>query len=236
MEISVVIPVYNEKNLIEQVLRELYEEVLSRFSNYEVIVINDASTDGTEEVLNKLKKELSDLEIITFTKNQGHGPAIRKGFELAQGEFVFHNDSDGQHQMKEFWKLWPLRDKADLIVGIRKHRNDPLPRIIGSRILRYLIFFLFGIYLKDANSPFKIIRSSFLKRCLNIVAPNVFAPSILFSITARYLKVRMIEIPVMHRIRQGGKSVLNFKRILKAAKRCWCDLLDLHKKLKTVER
>ena len=54
MEISVVIPVYNEKNLIEQVLRELYEEVLSRFSNYEVIVINDASTDGTEKMLNKL--------------------------------------------------------------------------------------------------------------------------------------------------------------------------------------
>lgn len=222
MQLSVVMPVYNEEECIEEVVRSIDREIVSKLESCEFIVVDDGSRDGTARVLERMKSSMPRLRVLTQVPNQGHGPAIRRGFEEASGEFVFHIDSDNQFEVEEFWRFWELRADADLILGYRRVRHDPLHRLILTRIVRALLLVLFGSYLRDSNVPFKLIRAERLRELLAAIPPDAFAPSILIAGLAALRGLRLHQLPVTHLPRLTGQcSIVRWKLLRSCCLSAW---------------
>lgn len=228
MKWSVVMPVYNEAAIIETVVRSFEEKVLSRLSDSEFILVDDASKDQTPAILDRLAKEFKNIRVIHAAKNGGHGRALLTGYREAAGDAVFHCDSDNQHDPMDFWKLEPHLAEADVVIGVREERNDPVSRQVISRINRLLCRLLFNSPLKDHNSPFKIHHRRALGEILAIVAAREpFAPSIHMAIAAQALDLKIREIPIRHLPRLTGTISIVRWKLLKVCLRTACELWTL---------
>lgn len=225
-------PVYNEEEILERTVREHYGEIIEAIAGSEFIIVDDCSTDDSPKILENLEKELSGIKVIRPGKNGGHGKALRLAFENASCDLIFHTDSDYQNNPKDFWKLYNEIEENDLIIGCRTIRHDPFHRLVITRIVRLVNLVSFGYYLKDANSPFKLIRKKCLMDCLESISPEAFAPSILLALTAKWKGYRVMEIPVEHFERKTGKvSIANWK-IVKACLISFSDTIKLRQNLK----
>lgn len=213
--VSIVMPVYNEEEIIEKTVRDYHAEIVQRLPESEMVIVDDCSTDNTHEILKKLSKELDNIRILKPARNGGHGKALRLAYENAAKTLVFHTDSDYQFDPKDFWKLYSELERYDLIIGCRTIRHDPLPRLVITNILRLSNIVLFGFNIRDANCPFRIIRKECLEECLKIIDPNAFAPSIMLAITARWKGYRVKEVPVTHLPRLTGEVSIKKWKLLK---------------------
>ena len=227
MSLSVVMPVYNEQEIIEEVIRSIYRKIVSKIPDSEFIIVNDRSTDNTLNILKKLSRELKKIRIITPEKNGGHGKAIRLGFLNAKKDWIFHIDSDAEYDPSEFWKLDELKGKYDIILGYRKRRKDPLNRLVTTRLARLVNFILFGSLIKDTNSAFKLMNRKVLHHIISVLPDDAFAYSILISIMGRHLGYRIMEIPVTHFGRKAGKRHYIGWKLMKGVFRGGKDMLSL---------
>lgn len=234
--VSVVMPVYNEEEIIEKTVRDYHSEIVNSLPGSELIIVNDCSTDNTPVILAKLAEELQGITVIKPDKNGGHGKALRLAYENATKSLVFHTDSDYQFDPKDFWKLYEEIDKNDLVIGYRAIRHDPLPRLVITNILRLSNVALFGFNIRDANSPFRIIRKDCLDECLKIIDPEVFASSIMLAITARWLGYRVRELPVTHLPRLTGEVSIKKWKLLKACMLSLSQNVELKKALGNYNR
>ena len=233
MSVSIVMPCYNEEAVIERVIKDYYCEVIAKIDDSELIVIDDCSKDNTYNILNCLKDELPKLKILRTPINSGHGKAIALGYKSAEKEFVLQTDSDGQSESSDFWKLYSLKDDYDLILGFRKQRSDPVSRMIITKVLRLINFFLFGVWIIDVNCPFRLIRKTALIELLEPVDKEALTPNIMISIIAKKKNTRMIEVPITHYKRKTGQvSITNWKLIKFIIKVFW-QLLVLKRCVKT---
>lgn len=229
--VSIVMPVYNEEEILERTVREHYAEIIEALPGSEFIIVDDCSTDKSALILERLEKELSAIKVLRPKRNSGHGKALRLAFENARCELIFHTDSDYQNNPKDFWKLYSESEDNDLIIGCRTVRHDPLHRLIITRIVRVANLVSFGNYLKDANSPFKLVKRECLRDCLESISPDAFAPSILLALSAKWKGYRVKELPVEHYPRKTGKvSIANLK-IIKACLISYSDTIKLRKTL-----
>lgn len=206
--LSLVMPAYNEADIIEGTVREWYQGVIQRLPGSELIVVNDCSTDATDEVLNGLARHLPALRILTPDHNGGHGQALRYGFDHAGHAWVFQTDSDRQQLATDFWKLWDLRQGNDFVMGVRSSRADGLIRRVITAIMRLANFALWGIWIRDANCPFKLMRRDALEAVLRKVPRDSFIPMVMASVLARKMGYRVIEVNVQHLPRRGGQQSL----------------------------
>jgi dolichol-phosphate mannosyltransferase len=234
---SLVMPVYNEEGIIETVVDSFQEAVLSSLPHAEFILVNDASRDNTESILNKLAHKYPNLKVIHRDKNGGHGKALLTGYRASKGDFIFHCDSDNQHDPADFWSLAKLMEENDVVLGVRVHRTDPFHRKIITLFNRSLCLILFGSPLRDHNTPFKIHSRSALEKILAIVAPREpFAPSIEMAIAAQALNLKIAEISVRHYPRKTGTiSIIRWK-LLQACWRVLNELLTLKGELTRLKR
>ena len=142
--VSVVLPVYNEAEIIEEVIREYYDEIIRKYPNSEFIIAEDGSNDGTKEILTELSKEIP-MRLVMGPERKGYLHGVRDALLLAKNETVFFSDSDGQHDPRDFWKLLKKIENYDLVCGMRVKRHDPLSRKILTRFYNRLIWFFFSI-------------------------------------------------------------------------------------------
>ena len=213
--VSIVMPVYNEEEVLEKTVREHYYEIIDQLPGSEIVVVDDCSTDSCPQILKKLEEELPHIRVLKPSANMGHGKALRLAFENTRCDFIFHTDSDYQNNPKDFWKLYEEIDRNDLVIGYRAKRHDPVHRLIITNLLKLVNLIFFGFYIRDANSPFKIIRKECLVECLKLINPEAFAPSILLAVTAKWKGFRVKEIVVEHYPRTTGKvSIANLKIIM----------------------
>ncbi len=220
-------PVYNEEEILEKTVREHYSEIIEAIPGSEFIIVDDCSTDDSPVILKRLEKELPGIKVLRPEQNGGHGKALRLAFENASRDLIFHTDSDYQNNPKDFWKLYAEIDNYDLIIGYRSSRHDPIHRLMITRIVRLVSLVSFGSYIKDANSPFKLIKKECLTDCLASIDPEAFAPSILLALTAKWKGYRLLELPVEHFERKTGKvSIANWK-IIKACLISFSDTIKL---------
>ncbi|MBI3026894.1 glycosyltransferase family 2 protein [Candidatus Woesearchaeota archaeon] len=220
-------PVYNEQEIIGEVVRSVYAKIINKIPDSEFIIVNDCSTDNTLKVLKKLSKEFKKIRIITPEKNGGHGKAIRLGFLNARKDWIFHIDSDNEYDPAEYWKLDKLREKYDIILGHRKSRNDPLHRLVLTRVARLINFLLFGSLIKDTNSAFKLINRKAAQHIISVLPEDAFAYSILMSMMGRNLGYNIMEIPVTHFGRKSGKRHYLGLKLAKGVIRGGTDMLSL---------
>lgn len=202
--VSIVLPVHNEKEGIEEVIRAIHKNVFSRLKDAEFIVAEDGSTDGTKEVLSRLAKEIP-IRLVSSNDRKGYSKAVYDALGLAKKEVVFFLDSDGQHKESDFWKLMPFINDFDIVTGYKCPRSDPPVRLFISRVMNTLIFFMFGVFFRDINSGFKLFRSQALKEVLSRYEGLDFI-STEFLIKACLLNLQVAEVPVLHYERKFGES------------------------------
>jgi glycosyltransferase involved in cell wall biosynthesis len=202
--VSIVLPVHNEREGIEEVIRAIHKNVFSRLRDAEFIVAEDGSTDGTKEVLSRLAKEIP-IRLVSSNDRKGYARAAYDALGLATKEVVFFLDSDGQHKESDFWKLLPFINDFDIVTGYKCPRSDSPVRLFISRVMNTLIFFVFGPFFRDINSGFKLFRREALKTLLEKYEGLDFI-STEFLIKAFILKMPVAEVPVLHYERKFGES------------------------------
>lgn len=224
--VSVVMPAYNEEDIIEEVARKCATYLETVCPDYEVVIVNDGSKDRTAEILDKLHAENPKIRPI-HQENKGYGGALQAGFKNAHKGYVFFMDSDNQFDIHEMDRLIPHLAEVDVVLGYRKDRQDHLGRKFNALGWKTLVNLLFQLGVKDIDCAFKIFKHDKLQLALPESEGAMINTEMLVKLKRR--GVKWVEVPVTHYPRVGGKATgANLKVIAKAFK----ELLKLHGKLK----
>lgn len=230
--LSIVMPVFNEQDVIADVLSE-FAQVLQRFERPEFIVVNDCSTDQTGMILQSVQTLIPYLRVINLPQNRGHGAALARAFREATGELIFHCDSDRQFVAEDFWLLYQKMEEEglDAVIGWRGKRKDPFARLLLSRLLQTFLLLLFGVLLPDSNSPFRLYRRKALDRLLLVLPVQPMVPSILMAVGAKKMKMNVGWVEVRHRARTTGKSFLRSWKIFRLCIPAFREVLQFKRQL-----
>lgn len=228
LQLVVVIPVYNEQDCIKKVLLEQLDFFRGLQLSFRILIVNDGSKDNTLNVLTSLSESHKEL-VIHSQENGGHGSAIMKGYQLAlelNPDWIFQTDSDDHFNIMEFNKLWIKRNESDFILANRVGRQDPFYRILISRMLSTLVKLFLGSGASDLNNPFRLMKASFLQKCVSLLAPHkFFAPNVFITIIGLSQGHKAYNIPVSHRSRHTGVNSLNLAKFAKACTRSLFELI-----------
>ena len=206
--LSVVVPVYNERPVIELLLADV-KALTDALPGAEIVVVDDASTDGTAAALDRARRDTPNLRVIRQRRNGGHGPAVIAAISASTGNWIFQIDSDGQFDVAQFWELWSRRHDADLVLGFRAERCDPRYRIALSGCVAAAVSLLAGRRVRDPNIPFRLYRRSLWDELEPLVPDDTLIPSIFVSLGALVRGRRIVEVSVRHRPRPHGRSTLH---------------------------
>ena len=217
LDLMVVMPVYNEEECIEAVVRSWREKIATLTPNFVILVLNDGSKDGTAAALQSFEGD-AQVRVINKT-NSGHGPTILQGYRIAaaEAEWVFQCDSDDELPPDYFPRLWEKRAKYDALFGIRAHREQDSARRLLSAGSRLVVKTLFGRGVRDVNTPYRLLRSSILKPLAEAIPDDTFAPNIIISGVFSRRKLRIYNTPVPHENRKTGTASLTSSKVWKVA-------------------
>lgn len=209
MDLSVIIPVYNEEANLEPLLQETRSVLEGTGKSYEVIVVDDGSTDGTYSVLSCAHKNEPRIKTLRFKRNYGQTAAVAAGLTYAQGDVIVAMDGDGQNDPKDIPALLKKLDEGfDLVSGWRSPRHDPFwSRQLPSQIANGLISWMTQVKLHDYGCTLKAIRSEVAKEIKLYGEMHRFIPAIAYERGAR-----IAEIKVNHRPRKWGESKYGIAR------------------------
>lgn len=217
--LAAVMPVYNEAEVIEALILDLERELVPVVEGLLVVVVDDASTDETPAILERLAADRPWLRIERPVRNAGHGPSVVRGVGLAGAEWIFQIDSDGQFVVSEFTRLWERREDGDLVLGIRVDRHDPPHRLALSRTVRIATSLLAGRRVRDANTPFRLVRHTVWDDLRAFVDGGTLAPNIFVTLGAAVRGWRIVEVPVTHLPRETGTVSLRALRLVRFSAR-----------------
>jgi len=209
MDLSVIVPVYNEEQNVEPLLRETGSVLKPLGKKYEIIVVDDGSTDGTYPILHRLHKEDPRIKVLRLRRNFGQTAAVAAGLDYAGGEVIVAMDGDGQNDPKDIPALLSkLEQGFDLVSGWRSPRRDPFwTRRLPSHVANGLISWITRVKLHDYGCTLKAIRRELAKDLRLYGEMHRFIPAIAYERGAR-----LAEIKVRHRPRQWGKSKYGIAR------------------------
>ncbi len=209
MKLSVVVPVYNEKNTIEEIIRRIkaVEDI-----DKEIILVNDASKDGTTEILKKLESEQPDLKIIYKEVNEGKGAALRDGFKHTTGDYVIVQDADLEYDPQDYKKLLRAleEEKVQVVYGSRfsgSYEQMSTLHYWGNKILTLLTNIFYGVMLTDMETCYKLLPGEFVRK-LNIKSNRFnFEPEITAKILKSKMKIKEVPINYQGRKFSEGKKI-----------------------------
>lgn len=226
-------PAYNEEANITAVIEEWYPVVEKVGGDSRLMIVNDGSKDKTYQIMRDLREKYPRLLTIN-KKNEGHGPTVLRAYKKAidaGADFIFQTDSDGQTRPEEFWPFWEQRENCGLLIGYRKGRQDGVSRVFVTRVLRLVLLLVFHVWVKDANTPFRLMRGEELETVLKKIPDSFFLPNVLMTVIYHKNKLGVTYIPITFRPRQGGVNSLNLKRIFRIGRQAVGDFMALRKKI-----
>lgn len=202
--LSLVIPAHNESENLRWLLPHV-NEVLPRIAErFDVIIVDDGSTDGTAEVARSVGRELGmDLKVVRHEHKSGYGAAVGDGLRAADLDFTAFTDADGQLDVADLTLLVPLLKSADLVGGWRLSRQDPVFRSVISGVFNQLVLWTLQIPVKDVNCALKIIRTDTLRR-LQLRSRSALINAELYWKVGR-LGGRYVQVGVPHHPRRLGR-------------------------------
>jgi glycosyltransferase involved in cell wall biosynthesis len=215
--LTVVMPVYNEAAALRGVLDDITSHVLDAVAGSELVVVDDNSTDDSASILADARSRDPRIRVLTNAVNRGHGPSVRRGIDESTGDWILHLDSDGQFELAEFPLLWERVDGHDLVLGVRNDRHDPAHRIVLTQATRALASIMARHPIRDANTPFRLVRRSLFDHLRPEIPPDTFAPAIVVVIGAYRSGARVTDVEVTHLARPHGRSTLRIGRLGRAA-------------------
>ena len=226
--LCVVVPVYNEMDIVGMVLAEWAEKLHSLGIDFTIRAYNDGSTDGTLNVLQASADILGSRLEIRDKVNSGHGDTILLGYREAASDgfdWVFQVDSDNEMKADAFDALWSMRQQYDFLIGKRAERSQAWARKIVSFFSRLSIQTLYGNGVWDVNSPYRLMRISAFGKLFNVIPPMTFAPNVILSGLAAYCKMRYFEVLVPCQERKTGENSLKKWKLFRSAIKSWWQTL-----------
>lgn len=205
-------PAFNEEaNISETVFNALS---YLQGKQGEVVVVDDGSRDRTADLVDSLSKQHPGrVRLVRHAMNLGYAHALRDGFAAAKGDWIFYSDADNQFDLSEIDLLWPHSEGSDLVVGFRKNRQDPFPRILAARVYNWIARTLFGIGVRDIDCAFKLFRKDVFDRIRIESSGFLVDCEILAKAHKSGMKVR--EVGVTHRPRTRGRSTVRARDVLR---------------------
>ncbi|MFA5260129.1 MAG: glycosyltransferase family 2 protein [Candidatus Omnitrophota bacterium] len=215
--IAVILPVYNEGDNISDTVAcaAKFLGAQTFLTTYEIIVVDDGSTDATRAVLNSLLGQFSNLKVLHHPRNLGYGPALVSGIKQAVAEWILLMDADGQFKIEALLPMIPYLDNYDILAGFRSQRTDPLYRIVLGQIYSRLATVLFKVNLIDINCGFKLFRRNIIDIESIGSHGGVFYTD--FFIKALKHGCRVKQFPVEHFPRKKGKQTGASLKVIFAA-------------------
>jgi dolichol-phosphate mannosyltransferase len=210
----VIIPIYNEAESIESVVKEWINIFMEMNIDFQFVLLNDGSSDSTLSVLQILESSFPNNIISVNKPNSGHGRTCRVGYDAAveapSVEWILQIDSDGQCDPKYFPSFWSQRSNADCIYGKRVQRDDGFSRIITSKLCRFGSSLLGGCDMQDANVPYRLIRREVLASALKRIPASFNIHNTAMTFILKKTKgIKWAYIPIRFRDRQGGSNSIN---------------------------
>ena len=226
--ISVFFPAYNDGGTIGSMVTEAIATLKRLTDDYEVIVVNDASSDRTQEVLEELSDVYPQLRVVRHEKNRGYGGALRSGFAAASKELVFYTDGDAQYDVRELEALFAaLRDDVDWVNGYKIGRSDPWYRVVIGTVYQHVVRLLFSLRVRDPDCDFRLIRRRVFERVHLESNSGIICVEMMRKLQDAGYKVA--EVPVHHYHRIYGRSqFFNFRRVAAVGRgllRLWWQLV-----------
>jgi glycosyltransferase involved in cell wall biosynthesis len=208
VELSIVIPLYNEKPNVAPLHAELSAILTSMAVPHEVVLIDDGSTDGTFEVLRRIQKTDPNVRVVRFARNFGQTAAFAAGFAYARGEFIVTFDGDLQNDPADIPRLLEIARNYDVVCGWRKDRKDDfLTRSVPSVIANRLIGLVSGVKVHDVGCSLKVFRAEVVKSLKLTPGMHRYLPQL-----ASQIGDRLTEVVVNHRPRRFGQSKYGLSR------------------------
>ena len=209
MHISVVVPAHNEEDNIIPICNEIIASINKIDVTYEIVLIDDGSTDNTYNAMNQIAEKFDCIKIVKFKKNYKKSAAYMAGFKESCGDIIITMDADLQDDPNEIEKMINLIGNYDAIVGWKENRMDSISKTLPSKIFNWINKKLFGINLKDNDSGFRAIKKEAANE-LNLYGDLYrFIPALLAS-----KGYRITEVSVNHRPRNSGESKYGYSRLL----------------------
>jgi glycosyltransferase involved in cell wall biosynthesis len=215
--LSLVVPAYNEQEVLPKLLESVFESLSTIGKPFEVLIIDDGSTDATPALLSEAMKSRPWLRVIRMSRNCGQSSAFDAGFKAARGQIIATIDADLQNDPAEIPRLLPMLDGHDMITGWRQKRRDNFLRLIQTRIANGVRNYISQETIHDSASSLKVYKRHCLDGIQLYTGMHRFMPTL--------VKMRgytVLETPVKHSPRFAGVSKYRFgSRVLRA----FCDLI-----------
>ena len=206
--ISVIIPAFNEIGSLPELMDQL-RKALHIYKKWEILFVDDGSTDGSTEFLNDLSRKDENVTLIQFHRNYGKSAALAEGFKRAKGEYLITMDADLQDDPAEIPNLMKkLEEGFDLVSGWKKKRKDPISKRFPSKIFNYVTRIMTGVKIHDFNCGLKIYRKAVIKTLDLYGGRHRYIPAL-----AGHNKFRISEIQVNHRPRVHGVTKYGGSRL-----------------------
>jgi glycosyltransferase involved in cell wall biosynthesis len=221
--ISAFFPCYNDGGTIASLIAITDRTLRQLADDYEIIIVNDGSSDYAPAVLSEMQTAYPCLRVITHERNRGYGGALRSGFGAATKDLIFYTDGDAQYDPQEIALLLPeMRDGVDMVNGYKISRSDPLHRIIIGRLYHNFVKRMFGLRLRDVDCDFRLLRRSVFDKVQLKSNSGVICLELVKKIQDAGCNI--VEVPVHHFHRAYGQSqFFNIGRIWNV----WCAMWGL---------
>jgi glycosyltransferase involved in cell wall biosynthesis len=209
--VAVAIPAYNEGEGIAGFVQEIDRALAPNVAALTIIVVDDASTDNSRELLELIRPQLTGtLEVLVNEINRGHGPSVLAGYHRAlqlSPDYILQVDGDGQFHGSDLRRLLVLLiDDAHAVSGVRRFRQDPWFRMVMTRALRTFVHLSFGVGARDPNCPLRGYEAALLSELVTALPEDCLIPNLYLTVLAARRGFALLEVDVSHRVRRGSSS------------------------------
>lgn len=212
--LSVVLPIYNEAAVIAATIQQVLKEVASQVREFELILVNDGSTDETGAILASLAAD-PRVRVVTHERNQGYGAALADGFAAANKTLTFFMDADGQFDIGDLARLLPFIDEYDAVIGYRRARQDTWLRKLNAWGWKLVVRITLGVRARDIDCALKLLHTDFLQHYPLETRGAMINAELLYKL--RRAGCTCYEVGVQHYPRRGGRATgANLRVILRA--------------------
>lgn len=216
-KLSVVLPAHNECDNLPAVVARAEEVLPELVCDYELVIVDDGSRDGTTELADGLARRNRRIQVVHHPVNRGYGAALTSGFAAARGDYIMFMDADRQFDIADLSLLGPFVGKYDIVAGYRIDRQDARHRILYAHLFKVAMRLLFGIRLRDIDCAFKVFRADLLKEA-RLESPGALINTEILA-KARRAGASWVEIGVHHYPRPAGESSGGSARVIARAMR-----------------